>query len=226
VTGPERDPRPTLSRRAARKHATELALRRAAVTLVAAHGYEGTSTDEIARAAGVSPRTFFNYFATKEAVITMPEQVLPQLVAAALRRRPPDEDPLAALAAASMDTFETINELAGRDDELILAAMQVMFTEPALRRIMLDRRARAEEAVWLMLQARGVRAGDLATRSGVATIVALSHLAMQLWVETRGAEPLTAVLAQCLRLAPDPARLAAGVATSRPIVQPAGEASG
>jgi AcrR family transcriptional regulator len=189
--------------------------------LVAAHGYDATSTDDIARAAGVSPRTFFNYFPAKEAVITLPEQVLPQLVAAALRRRPPDEDPLVALAAASMDTFETLSEMAGRDDELVLAAMQVMFTEPALRRIMLDRRARAEEAVWLMLQARGVMAGDLATRSGVTTIVALSYLAMQLWVETRGAEPLTEVLAQCLALAPDPARLAAGAASSHAVLEPA-----
>jgi hypothetical protein len=69
-----------------------------------------------------------------------------------------------------------------------------------------------------------VLAADLATRTGVATIVALSHLAMQLWVEDRGAEPLTTVLAQCLTLAPDPGRLAAGVATSRPVVEPAGGA--
>jgi AcrR family transcriptional regulator len=37
--------------------------------LFSAHGYDETTTDEIAEAAGVSPRTFFRYFPTKESVL-------------------------------------------------------------------------------------------------------------------------------------------------------------
>jgi AcrR family transcriptional regulator len=48
---------------------TRDALFEAAMDLFSAHGYDETTTDEIAEAAGVSPRTFFRYFPTKESVL-------------------------------------------------------------------------------------------------------------------------------------------------------------
>ena len=60
--------------------ATERAMREAALRLMSERGYDATSTDDIARAAGVSPRTFFNYFASKDAVVLLPEGVFLELV--------------------------------------------------------------------------------------------------------------------------------------------------
>jgi AcrR family transcriptional regulator len=48
---------------------TRAALLDAALNLFSANGYDETTTDEIAEAAGVSPRTFFRYFPTKESVL-------------------------------------------------------------------------------------------------------------------------------------------------------------
>jgi AcrR family transcriptional regulator len=48
------------------KRATRRALRTATLELGLARGLDDVSTEEIARQAGVSPRTFFNYFDTKE----------------------------------------------------------------------------------------------------------------------------------------------------------------
>ncbi|MCW2649499.1 MAG: transcriptional regulator, TetR family [Mycobacterium sp.] len=48
---------------------TRTALLDAALNLFSANGYDLTTTDEIADAAGVSPRTFFRYFPTKESVL-------------------------------------------------------------------------------------------------------------------------------------------------------------
>ena len=41
----------------------------AALELVAEHGFAQVTVDQIAERAGVSPRTLFNYWGTKEAVV-------------------------------------------------------------------------------------------------------------------------------------------------------------
>jgi AcrR family transcriptional regulator len=48
---------------------TRNSLLEAALNLFSANGYDETTTDQIAESAGLSPRTFFRYFPTKESVL-------------------------------------------------------------------------------------------------------------------------------------------------------------
>ena len=52
---------------------TTAAIERAAVELVLEHGYDQVTVDMICEAAGVSQRTFFNHFQTKDAALLGPE---------------------------------------------------------------------------------------------------------------------------------------------------------
>jgi len=63
----------TPSRRQAHKMRTERLLQQAALELFAKQGYDETTTEAIAEKAGVSPRTFFRYFSTKESVLFLGE---------------------------------------------------------------------------------------------------------------------------------------------------------
>jgi AcrR family transcriptional regulator len=57
------------SQREENKARTTRAIRQAAIALFAAKGYEATTIDEIVAKAGVSVRTFFRHFPSKESVL-------------------------------------------------------------------------------------------------------------------------------------------------------------
>jgi AcrR family transcriptional regulator len=57
---------PALGRRDRKKLATRAALSDAALRLVAEHGLENVTVEQISEACDVSSRTFFNYFASKD----------------------------------------------------------------------------------------------------------------------------------------------------------------
>jgi AcrR family transcriptional regulator len=69
VTSTEPVSAPPVSLRERKKLATRRLLRRAALELVAERGLANVTVEDIAEKAEVSPRTFFNYFPSKEAVL-------------------------------------------------------------------------------------------------------------------------------------------------------------
>ena len=86
-----------------KKQATRLALHEAALRLVAERGLDGVSVDDIAARADVSPRTFFNYFSSKDdAVLGLDPEASGRQVQLFLAR-PASESPLRALRAVSRD---------------------------------------------------------------------------------------------------------------------------
>ncbi|HEX5113958.1 MAG TPA: TetR family transcriptional regulator [Pseudonocardiaceae bacterium] len=90
-------------RREASKQATRHALQQAATLLFAGQGYEHTTVRDIAAAAGVTERTFFRYFESKEDLVA--DQTLDWLpvVAAAIVHRPAAEPPLTAVREALLE---------------------------------------------------------------------------------------------------------------------------
>ncbi|PYY37286.1 TetR/AcrR family transcriptional regulator [Curtobacterium sp. MCBD17_030] len=61
-----------------KRRATRLAIQQAALRIAIEHGLSAVTVDEVSRRADVSPRTFFNYFPSKEQAILGDDPTLPQ----------------------------------------------------------------------------------------------------------------------------------------------------
>src|ERR1700677_1972181 len=91
---------PPVRRRDQQKDQTRFDLSLAAFELAREHGLAGVRVPQIAAATGVSPRTFNNYFPSKEADIVWPTTWRGSRLAASLGARPAGEPLADALAEA------------------------------------------------------------------------------------------------------------------------------
>lgn len=95
-----------LSLRERKKEATRRELAVAAYEVIRDHGVDALSADAVAQRAGVSRRTFFNYFATVEAsVAPIVEEFLDEMLA-----RLPESIPAGALMATLAQTVREVDD--------------------------------------------------------------------------------------------------------------------
>jgi len=138
------------SRRERKKLATRRSLRRAALDLIAERGFAHVTVEDIAEAADVSPRTFFNYFPSKEAALfgTAPDET--QALRERVAREAPGEPVLAALRAIVASGVDArAAELAelGGDPADWLNVMRELRTDPHLRAAQAAQMAKVERAL-------------------------------------------------------------------------------
>ena len=98
-----------------------------AAGLFVANGYEATTVEQIATASGLSPRTFFRYFANKESVVSHMFEVTGVDIADALMNRPSNEEPWLALRRSFDKLVQQLTEL---PESLPLNRM--IYTTPSL----------------------------------------------------------------------------------------------
>jgi AcrR family transcriptional regulator len=96
------------SRRDRKKLETRRALRWAALDLIAERGYTNVTVEDIAVAADVSTRTFFNYFSSKEAAVVGEDPEQFEQMRTSLLARPPDEDLFSAVRAVFLEQCEHV----------------------------------------------------------------------------------------------------------------------
>jgi AcrR family transcriptional regulator len=118
----------TTGLRERKKIATRQALHEAALRLVAERGLDGVSVDDIAARADVSPRTFFNYFPSKDDAVLGLDPDAAAAQATAFLARPADETPVQALRAVAHAQAEEM----ATATELWPLRLKVIDTSPAL----------------------------------------------------------------------------------------------
>lgn len=176
--------------RAQKKRATKQTIQEHALRLFAEKGYDATTVEEIAAAAGVSHMTFFRYFPRKEEVVEYDEYdpLLEQLIAA----RPPDEPPLVVLHNAIRVGLERILTT-GR--EALLIRTRLVVRNPVLR----SRNLVAQDTTRdLFANALARRAGlsepDLASTVQASAALDAVGVAMMAWIDGNGGTDLVALI--------------------------------
>lgn len=165
---------------------------RQAWLLFSEHGFEATTVDQIAEAAGMSRRTFFRYFTGKDELVLERLVEDGERIAAALGQRPQGEPVWASLRAAFDEVVRQQEEYAD-----LARPLQIMLrTEPAVRGSMVERRRRWQELLAPAVAARlprrhGGRAPDLRADAVVAAALSCLEVAQETWADHPGSRLAT-----------------------------------
>jgi AcrR family transcriptional regulator len=199
ITSPVAEPPVSLRER--KKLATRRLLRRAALDLVAERGLANVTIEDIAEAADVSPRTFFNYFPSKEAALFGGDPDRASTLRERVASEAPGEPPLTALRKVlAQDSEEVANELRslGGDPGEWLRRLKAARTDPHVRAAHAAQMARIERAITEGLADR--LGTDLETDPYpwvlAAAAVGVVRACMGFWAGSGGSAPLTQLIDQ------------------------------
>ncbi|MBS9477802.1 TetR/AcrR family transcriptional regulator [Ancylobacter radicis] len=124
--------------RARKRGQTQKRLREAALRLFLENGYDATTLDDIAAAAGVSRRTIFYYFRSKDEIVFQPidqfRATLVEQVATGL----PDQPPLPLLRAAIIGLCSDVDVRLAMQTARLLHGTDELNTRRILRHMQLE----------------------------------------------------------------------------------------
>ena len=139
----------------------------AATTLFATRGFDNVKVSEVADRVGVSEKTVYNYFPTKESLVLDTADEAVERMARALRERGPEESLTSAVVRAIKEDMARFDQAPEELTEFVPLFLGMIDSTPALR------------AAWLELHDR------LAS-------VARDELAAQAGIDPRDPEPMAA----------------------------------
>jgi AcrR family transcriptional regulator len=155
-----------------------------AIRLFLERGFETTTLDDIAEAAGVSRRSLFHYFESKEEIVLSARADFPKIIAEAVGRRPPGESLLDMVENAMVDTATRYGSTQTRDLSRLIRDTPALSTgeqakyeqvERALARALADRKSLPEI--------------DTACRVTAATAIGILKVAADAWLAGNDSGP-------------------------------------
>jgi AcrR family transcriptional regulator len=187
----------TTGLRERKKLRTRHALGAAALELAVAHGLADVTIEQIAEAADVSPRTFFNYFSSKEEAVVAADVERALVMEERLDARPADEPLLASVRAV-------VREMVGGADRQrrdFVRQVRLVRANPALVPHQLAAYATIEHRLAAVIARRtGLGEHDLYPTVTAAAVMSATRAATTRWLETDGAADLAAGIDEALDL--------------------------
>lgn len=166
-----------------KKQATREALRAAALRMALERGPENVRVDDIAEAAGVSPRTYNNYFSSREqAIVAAITAERESRIAAAVAARPAD----VSLADAVIDAVVRQYTDPGDDARDLL---RMITTTPALRASYVDAVTMIEGPLAEAIAGRCPGMNRLTAQVLSASVGAAAKVALRQWLQSTTVPP-------------------------------------
>jgi AcrR family transcriptional regulator len=182
-------PSPSVGVRERKRRETLRRITDAGVCLFIEKGFERATVEEIAAAAGISRRTFFHYFESKDDILLSLQSNVGELFAAEVRRAPPGSSPFELVRDAAL---KVCGSIPGDDmlaiDRLMRGSASVQARKQASYR-------QQEEALFTALRDRWP-APERETRLRILAMVAVgvTRLASETFNQEGGARPFDEVL--------------------------------
>jgi AcrR family transcriptional regulator len=169
----------------------------AALRLFFDRGFEGVTVDEIVIAAGVSRRTFFRYFETKEDALLADYPELNSRLSEALATAEPDN----AMDAIRGGLHAMADWYIERSDAVLARSKVIRDTSMNVAARNLEFLTQWERGVaYAIANQIGADAGELLPRTAAAMIVGAFRAALTQWVRSACGEDLHALTDQALNL--------------------------
>jgi AcrR family transcriptional regulator len=154
-----------------------------AVDLFASRGFDAVTVDDIAEAAGTSPRTVFRYFASKNEIVLYLARRLDERLIAALDSRPAREGAATALRNAYCST----SHVTPGDHERVLQLARVLAETPTLRAHAHGERVDENDELLAHLAERmSLPADDRRVRVLATSMAAVATVEFHRWADAGG----------------------------------------
>ncbi|MCZ7438048.1 helix-turn-helix domain containing protein [Micromonospora sp. WMMC241] len=180
-----------------RRAETQRAIQAHAVRLFVERGYDGTTVNDVAAAAGVSPMTVYRHFPTKEDLVLVDQNG--PLVAERIAATPAGQPLVRRIGDALV---ESARALAAGDDRFLLARLRLMISTPALRARHLDNHHVLRQAI---VDGLGDEAADpeaaFQAAAAASACLAAMHTALVRWASEDGRGDLPDLISEAFAAA-------------------------
>lgn len=190
MTAPEQPDEPTEGVRERKRRETRARITEAGLKLFTSNGFEATTLDVIAAEAGISRRTVFHYFKSKDDILLSLQAGLGERLAAALTGQSPTQSPLVAARKALLSVIAPFDSLN------LIAIDRLMRSSEAVQERKQASYIGDERVLFTALRQQWPNENETVLRLVATLTINTTRLSLDAWSADGGTRPLTGYIEQ------------------------------